>query len=98
MQKVLNFLTLQKPESRLGFFGLVTFLLYLVPYNTLEKAHLSLYERLDIPSPSIGLTRAYWKLIRADFDGAWDKNKLVYPVVAIVLYLIIHDIRTIRQR
>ncbi len=92
MKRVLEQLTLQTPASRVGVFGIVTAFLYAIPYGWLERAHLSLYERLHIPSPSIGLTRAYWRLIRLDFIGAWHRNKLIYLVVAIGLPLIIRDI------
>ena len=92
LKGVMDFLTLQKPEFRLGFFGLVTMVLLVTPYQFLEQHHLSLYERLHIPSPSIGLTRAYWKLIHGDFSGAWQRNKLIYAVVCIVLGIVVKDI------
>jgi hypothetical protein len=90
--KILDFLSLKKPAYRLTFFGLITIAVALVPYSFLEKAHLSLYERAGIPAPSIGLTRAYWKFIHGDFVGAWQRNKLIYLVLCIVVSLIARDI------
>ena len=70
-------------------FGIVTCLVVVVPYDWL--AHLSLWQALGIPSPSIGLTRAYWKLLHFDPVGAWERNKLIYAVLAIGLPLLARD-------
>lgn len=81
---------LQTPAGRILFFVAVTIGVFLVPFRWLEN--LSLWKRLDIPSPSIGLTRAYWRLLHGDVAGAWQQNKLIFVVIAIGGSLLAHDI------
>jgi predicted PurR-regulated permease PerM len=91
-QRILSILTLSKPEYRLGFFAAATLVIFVVPYEFLDRAKLSLYERMHIPSPSIGLTRAYWRVIHGDFRGAWERNKLIYLVLAVWVCIMIFDV------
>ena len=65
-------------------------MIFIVPYHWLNN--LSLWQLLDIPSPSIGLTRAYWKLIHLDPVGAFERNALIYVVIAIGLPILIVDV------
>lgn len=83
--------SLQTRGARLAVIACLTLAIYVVPYQTLEHARLSLYERAGIPSPSIGLTRAYWKLIHGDPIGAWERNKLIYLVMLVLCVMFIHD-------
>ena len=80
---------LQTPRGRLLFFALISSAIFVAPYDVL--AHLSLWQRLGIPSPSIGLTRAYWHILHLDFGAAWHRNRLIYPVLAIGLPLLARD-------
>jgi hypothetical protein len=82
---LLRFVALEKTSFLVGFVAIVTLFVLAVPYEWLESSRLSLYERLGIPSPSIGLTRAYWLLVRGRFDDAWDRNPLIYVTVVILI-------------
>jgi hypothetical protein len=81
---------LQTPAGRLSFFAIITFGVFVVPFSWLEN--LSLWKRLDIPSPSIGLTRSYWRILHGDFVGAWQQNKLIFVVILIGGGLLMYDI------
>ena len=83
---------LQTARGRLLFFLIVTLAVAIVPYAWL--GNLSLWQLLGIPSPSIGLTRAYWKILHGDPVGAFMRNPLIYVVLAVGLPLLIIDIRT----
>lgn len=81
---------LQTPGGRLLFFAVATLAIFLAPYDWL--AGLSLWQRLGIPSPSIGLTRAYWHLLHLDPGAAWQRNPLIYVVLAVGLPLLARDV------
>lgn len=68
-------------------------MIFVSPYDWFS--HLSLWQRLGIPSPSIGLTRAYWLLLHLDPVGAWERNKLIYAVLLVGVPLLLKDIFTI---
>jgi hypothetical protein len=91
IKKILETLSLRSPRARLGFFLICTVLIFFTPYSFLDRAKLSLYERMHIASPSIGLTRAYWKILHGDFMGAWHRNKLIYIVLPIILGIVVND-------
>jgi hypothetical protein len=86
---------LQTPRGRLLFFAAVTFVVFVMPYSALS--HLSIWQALHVPSPSIGLTRAYWKLLHGDPVGAWHRNHLIYLVLAVGLPLLARDIVSFRK-
>ena len=87
----IEIVSLQTPRGRLIFFGIVSLLVFIAPYEWL--ANLSLWQRLGFESaPSIGLTRAYWHVLHLDFYAAWERNKLIYVVLAIGLPLLARDI------
>lgn len=81
---------LQSPRGRLLFFGLATIAIFVAPYNWL--ANLSVWQALGVPSPSIGLTRAYHLLLHGDFVAAWDRNPLIFVVLFIGLPLLAFDL------
>lgn len=83
---------LQTARGRLLFFLIVTLAVAIVPYAWL--GNLSLWQLLGIPSPSIGLTRAYWKILHGDPVGAFMRNPLIYAVLAIGIPLLVIDMRT----
>ncbi|MCX6804708.1 MAG: DUF2752 domain-containing protein [Patescibacteria group bacterium] len=90
--RILNIIGLQTPMARLTVFTGTTICLYSISYSSLlQTPTLSLFSRLNIPSPSIGLTRAYWLLIHGDLNGAWQMNKLVYLVALVLAGIIVVD-------
>lgn len=86
----LDTIGLQTPAGRLLFFAIVSIAIFLVPYAWL--ANLSIWQYLNIPSPSIGLTRSYWLVLHGDFEAAWVRNKLIYLVLFIGLPLLVIDV------
>ena len=86
---------LQKPGPRLVMVLLLHCLLLIVTYKALEGAGLSLFGRLDIPSPSIGLTRAYWLLLHGNINAAYAMNPLIFIVAPVIWALIFKDIYTL---
>ena len=88
---------LQSARGRLLFFGIVSAAIFLAPYSWLS--HLSLWQYLGIPSPSIGLTRAYWLLMHGDVMGAYERNGLIFVILIIGLPLLAKDVFTlVKQR
>lgn len=88
---------MQKPKDRLIFFAILPLIIWLLT-NIEFMPSLSLYAHLGIPSPSIGLTRAFWELLAGDFAGAWNLNPLIYPVVLVVLSIIVKDLDTVFRK
>ncbi len=84
---LIELVSFSTPRGIVSFGMLTNAILLVVPYSWLERSHLSLYERMHIPSPSIGLTRAYWLLLHGHFSAAVQRNKLIV-VVAPVLWMI----------
>ena len=87
--QIVSIISLQTSRDRLLFFCIATCVIFLLPYQALS--HLSLWKALDIPSPSIGLTRAYWLLIHGDPVASWERNRLIFAVLAVGLPIIIYD-------
>ena len=89
---LVELLSLSTARARLMVFSGISMLVFVTPYSFLDHAKLSLYERFHIPSPSIGLTRAYWKLLHGDPSGAWNRNKLIYLVICIIVGILLRDL------
>lgn len=90
-------ISLQTPLSRLLVFGVLTIAIFFSSYDWL--AHLSLWDRFGLEwMPSIGLTRAYWLLIHGDPVGAWQRNGLIYLVLAVGLPILIRDAWTMYRQ
>jgi hypothetical protein len=88
--RLLDIVGLQTPRGRLACFTIITLL---VASGVIFKLpNLSLFSRFGIPSPSIGLTRAYGQLLHGHMLEAWQMNPLIFPVVASVLCIIVLDI------
>lgn len=84
---------LQTPPARLAVFSSITLFLVVIPYHTLLSIPtVSVFARVGIHSPSIGLTRAYWYVLHGQFQNAWQMNKLIFLVVPIVLALVVRDL------
>lgn len=90
--------TLSSARGRIFFFCMLTGILLIIPYHTLESTHLSVYAWLKLPSPSVGLTRAYWKLIHGDVVGAWHRNALIFVIVAVWSFVMGRDSHTLYAR
>lgn len=88
---VIDVIGLQTPKGRLIFFAGVTFFVLMISLEDLQE--ISLYARLGIPSPSIGLTRAFWHVTDGDFAAAYAQNPLIYPALLVVFGIILNDIR-----
>lgn len=87
---VIEIVGLQTARGRLLFFAIVSMGIFFAPYDWL--AHLSIWQHLGIPAPSIGLTRAYWRLMHGDIIGAYHRNPLIFAVLVIGLPLLAMDI------
>lgn len=78
----LETISLQTARGRLLFAGTAHLLLVIVPYHWLDN--LSLYKHLGIHhSPSIGLTRAYWLILHSHLAESWQRNWMIFPVLAV---------------
>lgn len=81
---------LQSARGRLVFFCVASLTIFILPYSLL--GNLSIWQRLGFDwAPSIGLTRAYWLVLHLDFVAAWQRNPLIYGVLAIGLPLLGKD-------
>lgn len=91
MKLLIETITLQSPRGRLIVASLTHLVLFLVPYSWL--ANLSLYKLLGLDwAPSIGLTRSYWLLLHGNLTGAWERNWLIFPILAVMWSIVALDI------
>lgn len=81
---------LQTPRGRWLFFVIVSIFVFFAPYEIL--ANLSVWQRLGVPSPSIGLTRTYQKILHLNFQEAWAGNRLIFAVIFIGGIILIKDL------
>lgn len=97
--KLTEIIGLQTPRGRLLFFLVFPplFLLLSVMWPATWPP-MSLYALLGIPSPSIGLTRAFLQLIQGNLVAAWQQNWLIFPAVATAFYIICRDIVKVAQQ
>lgn len=96
---LINIIGLQTPEARILFFLLVTIVMLFISFEGLTNGPvLSIYSRLSIPSPSIGLTRAYWHFVHGNYQAAWQINHLIYLVVIIITIITALDVKTIIKK
>lgn len=90
----IELISLSTPRARIIFWALATAIIFVLPYRFFEN--LSLWQRLGWDSaPSIGLTRAYWLLIHGDIAAAWERNSLIFVVVAVGVPMLIRDAYTL---
>ena len=94
LQKAVRILSMQSPQDRLIFFGTLPFAIWIIS-NLSFMPSLSIYSHLGIPSPSIGLTRAFWRLLSGEFVEAWELNALIYPAVLVTICIVAKDIYTV---
>lgn len=97
-QWLVDLIGLQTPGSRLTVILGISASLYSISYSTLLSIPtISIFARLHVPSPSIGLTRAYWYLIHGQFGNAWHMNKLIFIVFGVIVGLVVIDSVTIAR-
>lgn len=93
---LIELVSLSTPRARLWFWALATTVIFLLPYRFFEN--LSIWQHLGWENaPSIGLTRAYWLLIHGDISAAWDRNRLIFVVIAVGAPLLIMDMYKIAR-
>lgn len=87
---LIELISLSSPRSRLTFWFIITALILILPYDFF--ANLSLWQKIGWEgAPSIGLTRSYWLILRGDFVGAWELNKLIYLVLVVGFIILASD-------
>lgn len=84
---------LSSPRGRIIFFVLISAAIFAMPPRW--PVTFSVWHRLGIASPSIGLTRAYRLVLHGDFIHAWQQNKLIYVVILVGGVVLAQDVRTI---
>lgn len=89
-QFIFEVIGLQTARGRLIFLGAASLIIYILPIRVL--AGLSLWEKLAIDAPSIGLTRAYHYILHGDIGRAWDQNIGIFLVLAVGIPLIAKDV------
>lgn len=96
-QKIKHFLfdlvSFNTPQARVINFILIFLTAALVPTDKLHYLPVrSIWKEVFHIEPySVGLTRAMSRLFHGDLVGAWNFNKLVFPVFAVMLLLLIHN-------
>ncbi len=86
-----DLLSFNTSQARVINFLLIFLVAFLVPTNKLQYLPVrSIWKEVFNVEPySVGLTRAMSRLFHGDFIGAWNFNKLAYPVLAVMLFLFI---------
>ncbi|MDQ3159382.1 MAG: DUF2752 domain-containing protein [bacterium] len=88
----------QTPKARLAAFGLiVSYLVFTTKFNINLLPSLSVYGRLGMNSPSIGLTRAFKFLLKGDLQAAWSMNWIIFIFIPIFVTIIIIDVHRLFQ-
>jgi hypothetical protein len=93
---ILEIITLRTARGRLFFALFAHIILMIIPYAWLQD--LSLYKKIRVNSPSIGLTRAYWLILHGELIDAWQRNWMIFPVLAVGWSIVILDIYQIYLR
>lgn len=93
---IVEVIGLQTSRGRLVFFGIVCFVVFLLPTHIL--ANFSLWSKLDISAPSIGLTRAFHHVLHGNFEQAWQQNGLIFVVLLIGLPLLAKDVYNVTKK
>ncbi len=96
MRLVGDFASLRLPKHRLVVLGILSLLILVIPYAWLDHYHITLWSVLGLGKVySTGLTRAYWQLIHGHPVAAWHRNGLIYPVVSVVAFMLVKDVRAL---
>lgn len=91
---LLDIISFNSPQAKVFNFTLIFIIAATVPTNKLKYLPIrSIYESVfHIQLYSSGMTRAMSRLFHGDFVGAWEFNKLVFPVFLTMLILNIINI------
>lgn len=91
---LLDLISFNTPQARVINFTLIFLIAALVPTDKLHYLPVrSIWKEVFHIEPySVGLTRAMSRLFHGDLMGAWNFNKLVFPVLAVMLFLLITNI------
>ena len=95
----LDLLSFGSSQAKLINFNLIFLTAFLVPTKDLHYLPVrSIWKEVfHIDAYSVGLTRAMSRLFHGDLIGAWNFNKLVFPVALVMSYLLISNlIKSIR--
>ncbi len=86
-----DLLSFNTPQARVINFTLIFLIAALVPTDKLHYLPVrSIWKDFFHVEPySVGLTRAMSRLFHGDLIGAWNFNKLVFPVLVVMLFLLI---------
>lgn len=88
---LLDTIGLRTPAGRLLFFAVASIIIFVVPQSFLGG--LSLWERIGFDNaPSVGLTRAYQYILHGDLSAAWQRNPMIFLVLAIGVPLLVKDL------
>lgn len=93
---LLETIGLQTARGRVLFFGLVSFCVFLLPITVLKN--FSIWQKVGVDSPSIGLTRAYHYVLHGDFSKAWEQNGLIFIVLLIGVPIIAKDVYNVTKQ
>ncbi len=74
---------------------LVSVIIFLMPPKW--PVTFSVWQQLHLPSPSIGMTRAYRHVLHGEFAAAWRQNKLIFAVIGAGGAIIAKDVSTLMQ-
>lgn len=96
LQQTIEAIGLQTSTGRLLFFLIATIVIFLLPVSAL--AEFSIWQKLGVPSPSIGLTRAYHHILHGNIDFAWQQNRLIFVVLLIGLPLLAKDVYNVSKK
>lgn len=98
MQILFDIVGLRTPAGRLLFFFIASVIIFFVPQSWLGE--ISIWARLGFENaPSVGLTRAYQHFLHLDLSAAWQRNPLIFLVLATGVPLLIKDaLALLKQR
>ena len=95
-----DLLSFNTPQAKVINFTLIFLIAASVPTDRLNYLPVrSIYKEVFHIEPySVGLTRAMSRLLHGDLVGAWNFNKLAFPVFLVMLFLLITNlIKSIRH-
>jgi hypothetical protein len=96
IKRLISFIGLSSPKSRVIIFSSILVALYLLPYSILVNLpKMSLYQIFGIKTYSLGQTRAISLILHGQFLEAWEMNKLSYLILLMVIFIVTRDLKKI---
>ena len=90
MRILFDIVGLRTPAGRLLFFAIASVFIFAVPQRWLGE--LSIWSRIGFENaPSVGLTRAYQHVLHLNLSAAWERNPLIFLVIAVGVPLLVTD-------